>query len=85
MKTPTWYDFTPVANWLQRVKLTAISLYKQRENIAYATEPIHCLTGLAANTSYVNAKATMQWEVPGRELGHHANSEHLKPDTSEEP
>lgn len=60
MKTPQWYGFTLIANCLQTVEVTAISLYKQRENIAHATEPIQCLTGLAADTSYVNVKATRQ-------------------------
>lgn len=59
-KKPKSYGFTLVANCLQTVKLTAISLYKQHENIAHATEPISSLTGLAADTSYVNDKATGQ-------------------------
>lgn len=80
MKNLQWYDFTLVANCLQTVELTAISLYKQHENIAHDTEPIQRLTGLAADTSSVNAKATMQ--IPrgaGRDRGHHASSEPPKP------
>lgn len=41
-------------------ELTAISLYKQRKNIAHATKPASSLTGLAADTSYVNGKASRQ-------------------------
>lgn len=60
MKNLQWYGFTVIVNCLQTVELTTISLYKQLENIAHATEPMQCLTGLAVNTSYVNAKATRQ-------------------------
>lgn len=66
MKNTQWYGFTLVANCLQTVKLTAISLYKQHENIAHATEPVQRLTGLAADTSYVNAKVTRQILRGGR-------------------
>lgn len=51
---------TLTENCLQTVKLTAISLCKQHENMAQATEPERCLTDLAADTTYVNAKATRQ-------------------------
>lgn len=60
MKNPQSCGFTLIANCLQTVKLTAISSYKQHENIVQATKPVQCLSGLAADTSYVNAKATRQ-------------------------
>lgn len=68
------YGFTLIENCLQRVEFTAISLYKQQGSIAYATQPVQCPTGLATDTSYVNAKA----------MSRHASSA-PKPDSLEKP
>ena len=67
------YGFTLVANCLQTVELPAISLYKQYESIAHATEPIESLTGLAADPQVMQKQRGQgrSWEVPAGNRGHY--------------